>query len=243
MRPVGIAIAMLLSSTAAPSQTPPNAQTSSTPLPASNPFAKASTLPYQAPPFDRIKDADYQPAIEAGMAEQRAEVRRIADDPAAPTFDNTIVPLERSGRLLSRAMAAFGSVTGANTNDTLQAAQTALAPKLSAHRDAIALDPKLFARVKSLHDRRASLGLSPEQARVLTKTYDDMVRGGALLSAADKQALSRINVELSTLSTAFNQKLLAATKAGGLVVDDRAKLAGLSAAAATSASDHNKHRK
>ena len=227
MRPYGLAIAMLLSSTAASAQQ----------LPAANPFARPSTLPYQAPPFDRIKDADYQPAIEAGMAEQRAEVRRIADDPAAPTFDNTIVPLERSGRLLSRATAAFGSVTGANTNDTLQAAQTALAPKMSAHRDAIALDPKLFARVKSLYDRRQSLELSPEQARVLTKTYEDMVRGGALLSPADKQALSRINVELSTLSTAFNQKLLAATKAGGLVVDDRTKLAGLSDAEVAAAAD------
>jgi len=206
-------------------------------LPAGNPFARPSTLPYQAPPFDRIKDTDYQPAIEAGMAEQRAEVRRIADVPAEPTFDNTIAALERSGQLLARADMAFGGVTGANTNGTLQAAQTALAPKLAAHQDAINLDPKLFARVKSLYDRQAALRLTPEQARVLAKTYDDMVRGGALLSPADKAELSRVNAELSTLSNAFNQKLLAATKAGGLVVDDQVRLAGLSDAEVAAAAD------
>ena len=209
-------------------------------LPSTNPFAHASTLPYQTVPFDRITDADYQPAIEAGMAEQRAEVSRIAADPAAPTFANTIAPLERSGRLLERASLAFAAVTGANTDDALQAAETALAPKLAAHRDAITLDPKLFARVKALYDRRAALKLDAEQLQVLTVTYQDMVRSGALLSGADKQALSAINAELSTLQTSFQQKLLAAAKAGALVVDSRDKLAGLSdaeiAAAAEAAS-------
>jgi len=231
MRALAPLVALLMAGTA-------SAQT----LPAANPFAAASTLPYQAPPFDRIRSADYQPAIEAGMAEQLAEVRRIADDPAAPTFDNTIAALERSGRLLDRAGAAFGGVTGADTDDTLQAAQTALAPKMSAHNDAINLDPKLFARVKSLHDRRATLRLTAEQARVLDRTYDDMVRGGAQLSAADKAELTRVNAELSTLSNAFSQKLLAATKAGGLVVDDRAKLAGLSDAEVAAAADAAKAR-
>jgi len=237
MRFSGLAIAML-ATTAASAQTAPLPA----PLPAANPFARASTLPYQAPPFDRIKSADYRPAIEAGMAEQRAEVRRIADDPAVPTFDNTIAPLERSGRLLDRANAAFGGVTGANTDDTLQAAQTALAPLRSAHADAINLDPKLFARVKSLHDRRASLGLTPEQARVLDKTYDDMVRGGAQLSASDKAALTALNARLSTLSNAFNQKLLAATRAGALVVDAPEKLAGLSEAEVAAAAAAAKER-
>jgi len=197
-------------------------------LPASNPFAAVSTLPYQAPPFDRIKDADYQPAIEAGMVAHLAEVRRIADNPAAPTFDNTITALERSGQLLGRASRAFGGVTGANTNDALQAAQSALAPKFAAHGDAIDLDPKLFARVRTLYDKRQSLRLTPEQLRVLTNTYEDMVRAGAQLSPADKAALTKINGQLSVLSNAFNQKLLAATKAGGLVVDDKARLTGLS---------------
>ncbi|WP_174279228.1 M3 family metallopeptidase [Sphingomonas bacterium] len=208
-------------------------------LPASNPFAAPSTLPYGTVPFDRITDTDYQPAIEAGMAEQLAEIARIDADPAAPTFDNTIAAMERSGRLLARANLAFSAVTGANTDDALQAAETALAPKFAAHRDAIELDPRLFARIGALYDRRTALGLSPEQLQVLTLTYQNMVRAGARLSPTDKQALSAINAQLSTLETQFQHQLLAAAKAGGLVVNDKAKLAGLSdadiAAAATAA--------
>lgn len=197
-------------------------------LPATNPFATPSTLPYQAPPFDRIKDADYLPAMKAGMAEQRAEVARIAADRAAPTFDNTIAALERSGRLLERASNAFEGVNGANTNPILQQTEAALAPLQAAHRDAINQDPALFARVKSLHDRAASMGLTPEQAMVLTLTYRKMVRAGAQLSPAGQQAMRTINGQLSTLETTFKQRLLAAAKAGALVVDDKAKLAGLS---------------
>jgi peptidyl-dipeptidase Dcp len=211
-------------------------------LPASNPFARPSTLPYEAPPFDRIKDADYQPAIEAGMAEQLTEVQRIVRARSAPTFENTIEPLERSGRLLERANNAFNAVVGANTNDTLQAAQAALAPKFAAHADAIALDPMLFARVKTLFDKRQSLGLTAEQLQVLTVTYQNMVRAGAQLSPADKLTLSKYNRELSTLETAFQQKLLAAAKAGALVIDDKAKLAGLSDAEIAAAADDAKAR-
>jgi peptidyl-dipeptidase Dcp len=211
-------------------------------LPAASPFAKPSTLPYQTVPFDRIKSADYQPAIEAGMTEQRAEVNRITADRAAPTFDNTIAALERSGRLLERAGLAFGAVAGANIDDTLQAAQTALAPKFAAHADAINLDPKLFARVKAVYDRRAALKLTPEQLQVLTLTYQNMVRAGALLTPAQKSELSGINTQLSTLETAFQQKLLAAAKAGALAVDDKAKLAGLSDAEIAAAADAAKER-
>ena len=237
MRPFALAaIATLMTTTAATAQAPAAS------LPASNPFATPSTLPYQAPPFDRIKDTDYQPAIEAGMAQQLAEIRAIADNRAAPTFENTIVAMERSGQLLDRASAAFGSVTGANTNDTLQAAQTALAPKFAAHGDAINLDPKLFARVKALYDKRQSLRLDPEQMRVLTNTYENMVRAGAQLTPAQKAEMTRINAQLSTLSNTFNQRLLAATKAGGLVVDDKAKLAGLSDAEIAAAADAAKAR-
>ena len=212
------ATAALMTTTAMSAQT----------LPASNPFARPSTLPFQAPPFDRIKDTDYLPAIKAGMAEQRAEIARIAADRAAPTFDNTIAALERSGRLLERANNAFDGVNGANTNDVLQKTEEELAPLMAAHSDAINLDAKLFARVKALYDRRATLGLTPEQAMVLTETYQDMVRAGAQLSAADQQTLRTINGQLSTLETSFKQRLLAAAKAGALVVDDKAKLAGLS---------------
>jgi peptidyl-dipeptidase Dcp len=210
-------------------------------LPASNPFAQPSSLPYGTVPFDRVKDADYQPAIEAGMAEQRAEIARITASRAAPTFDNTIVPLERSGRLLERAGLAFAAVAGANIDPALQHTQSALAPKYAAHGDAINLDPKLFARVKSLYDRRRSLGLQGEQMQVLTLTYENMVRAGALLTPAQKTVLSGYNRDLSTLETAFQQKLLAAAKAGALVVDSAAQLAGLSdaeiAAAAAAAKD------
>ncbi|AOH83828.1 dipeptidyl carboxypeptidase [Sphingomonas panacis] len=228
MRPIFAATAVVLMSTTA---------ASAQQLPASNPFAAPSTLPYEAPPFDRIKDADYQPALEAGMAQQRAEVSRIANTPAAPTFDNTIVPLERSGRLLERASNAFYGITGANTNDTLQKVETDLAPKFAAHRDAINLDPKLFARVKTLYDARQSLKLTPEQLQVLTITYEGMVKAGAQLAPADKITLSQYNSQLSSLETAFQQKLLAAAKAGALVVDDKAKLAGLSDAEIAAAAD------
>ncbi|MBI1361174.1 MAG: dipeptidyl carboxypeptidase II [Alphaproteobacteria bacterium] len=211
-------------------------------LPASNPFAKPSTLPYQAPPFDRIRDSDYQPAIEAGMREQLDEISRVVDNKAPATFDNTIAAVERSGRLLERASLAFNAVTGANTDDTLQAAESALAPKFAEHQDAIYLNPKLFARVKSLYDRRTSLKLTPEQLQVLTLTYQDMVRAGALLSSKDKAALSDINRQISTLEIAFQQKLLAATKAGALVVDNKASLAGLSEAEIAAAADAAKAR-
>ena len=237
MRPFSLAaVAVLMTTTAAPSTA--GAQT----LPAANPFAKPSTLPYHAPAFDRIKDTDYQPAIEAGMAEQRREIAAIANNTAAPTFENTIVAMERSGQLLERAGNAFNGVTGANTNDTLQAAEAALAPKYAAHGDAIALDAKLFARVKTLYDKRAALNLTPEQTRVLVKTYENMVRAGAQLTPAQKTRMTALNAELAQLTNTFNQKLLAATKAGALVVDDKAKLAGLSEAEIAAAADAAKAR-
>ena len=202
---------------------------------------KPSPLFLQAPPFDRIHDADFQPALETGMREESAEMRRIADNPAPPTFDNTIAAMERSGQTLTRAQNVFDALTQANTNPQLQAVQEAEAPRLSAHHDSIYLDPKLFARVQSLYDRRDSLGLDPEQRQLLKVVYQDFVRSGAKLSAADQARLRELNQRLSTLSTAFDQKLLAATKAGGLTVDDENRLAGLSpgqlAAAAQAAHD------
>src|ERR1035441_6835600 len=117
----------------------------------SNPFYAPSTLPFHAPPFDKIKDEDYQPAIEAGMAQQQIEIQAIADNTAPPTFDNTIVAMEKSGTLLDRAMAAFGGVTGANTNPTLQKVKSIEAPKLAAHRDFIYLNAKLFTRVAGIY--------------------------------------------------------------------------------------------
>ena len=204
-------------------------------------FAQASTLPFHAPDFSKIKDSDFQPAIEQGIAIQLAEVDAIANNPAAPTFANTIVPLEQSGQMLSRAYAVFSALTSANTNDGLDAIDTATAPKLAALRDTVTLNPKLFARVKALYDTRDSLGLEADQLQVLTLTYDQMVHNGANLNDADKATLTGINGELSTLSTDFSQRLTKGTKDGALVVTDKRKLAGLSdadvAAAAKNAAD------
>ena len=204
-------------------------------------FADASTLPFHAPDFSRIKDSDYQPAIEQGIAIQLAEVAAIANNPDAPTFDNTITALERSGQMLGRVNSVFSALTGANTNDTLDAIDTATAPKLAAMRDQITLDPLLFARVKSLYDHRASLNLAADQLQVLTLQYDAMVHNGANLSDADKATLTSINGELSKLTTDFSQRLTKGTKDGALVITDKTKLAGMSdadiAAAAKNAAD------
>jgi peptidyl-dipeptidase Dcp len=211
------------------------------PFSSSNPFASPSALPFQAPPFDKIHNDDYQPAIEEGMRVQLGEVETIASDPAAPTFDNTIVALEKTGLLLTRASNAFQSITQANTNDTLQAVQAVLAPKLAAHYDAVHLNAALFAKVRKLHDSLASLRLDSVQSFLVERYYKDFVRAGALLSDADKTKLRALNEEESKVATDFQNRLLAATKAGGLVISDKAELAGLSdgeiAAAANAAKD------
>ncbi len=210
---------------------------------ASNPFFAASTLPFQAPPFDKITEADYQPAIEEGMKQHLAEIEKIADNPDAPTFENTYVAMEKSGALLTRAMMAFEGVAQANTSDTLQKVEEEEAPKLAAHRDAITLNSKLFARVQAVYDQRNSLKLDPESLRLVEVTYKNFVRGGAKLSDADKAKLKDLNKEESTLSTQFSNKLLAATKAGALVVDDKSKLDGLSDADIAAAAGAAKERK
>jgi len=209
----------------------------------SNPFYSASTLPFQAPPFDKIKDADYQPAIEEGMKQQLAEIEKIANDPAAPTFENTYVAMEKSGAMLHRVMAAFNAVTGANTNDTLQKVQEEEAPKLAAHEDAIHLNGKLFQRVQAVYDQRDTLKLDPESARLVEVVYKDFVHAGAKLSDADKAKLKDLNKEESTLSTAFTNKLLAATKDAAPVITDKARLAGLSDAELAAAAQAGKDRK
>jgi peptidyl-dipeptidase Dcp len=208
----------------------------------SNAFYVASTLPFQAPPFDKIKDEDYQPAIEAGMAQQQAEIQAIADDPAAPTFDNTIVAMEKSGRLLERVMAAFEGVTGANTNPTLQNVKTIEAPKLAAHKDFIYLNTKLFARIAAIYKQRTSLQLDPESFRLVERCYDKFVHAGANLSEADKTELKKLNEESASLSNAFTNKLLAATKEGAYVTIDKTALTGLSEARIAAAAQSAKSR-
>jgi peptidyl-dipeptidase Dcp len=209
----------------------------------SNPFYAPSTLPFHAPPFDKIKDEDYQPAIEAGMDEELKEIEAIANNPAAPTFENTLVAMEKSGQLLQRAMNAFGGVTSANTNPTLQKVQEDLAPKLAAHQDAIALNPKLFARIAGLYQQRASLHLDPESLRLLEVDYDGFVRAGANLSDADKTKLKKLNEELATLSNSFITKLLEATKTAAYATKDKSDLAGLSEAQIAAAAQSAQSRK
>jgi peptidyl-dipeptidase Dcp len=191
-----------------------------------NPFARPSALPYQAPPFDKIGNLDYQPAIEEGMRRQREEWNTIARQSSPPSFDNTIVALDRSGALLSRVNHAFNAVVGANTNDTLQQVQTEEAPKLAAHDDALYLDPLMFRRVEAVYQNRASLG--PDQQRLVERYHRDFVRAGAQLSASDQDRLRKLNQEEASLSTDFQNKLLDATKNGALVVDSPTELQGLS---------------
>lgn len=177
-----------------------------------NPFAAPSTLPYQAPPFDKIEDAHYLPAIEAGMAEQRAEIDLIANNPAPATFENTLVAMEQSGRLLTRVLTVFGAVTGANTNPTLQDIKTQVAPRLAAHADAINLNEALFQRVSAIYNQRESLNLDPESIRLVEIYYDGFIHAGSNLNEADKTRLKQLNEEASTLSTAFITKILVAAK-------------------------------
>jgi len=211
-------------------QVPPTATAAPAKAPAAgNAFLKPSTLPYEMPPFDQISDESYRPAFEAGMAEQRSQIASIANDPAAPSFENTIVALERSGRILYRVSNVFFNLQGANTNPELDTIARDFAPKLSEHQDAIYLDAKLFARVKALYDAREALHLDPESAQLLARTHLQFVRAGANGSDADKARLRQINGQLSSLTTQFQQNVRQATQDGAVVVDGLAELDGLSA--------------
>jgi len=207
-----------------------------------NPFYAPSTVPFHAPPFDRIKDEDYQPAIEAGMAQQLAEMERIANDVAPPTFANTFVAMERSGQLLNRALAAFRCVSEANTNPTLQSTKSALAPKIAAHEDAIHLNKKLFERVAAIHARRETLKLDAESLRLVEVTYDDFVHAGANLADSDKTLLKKMNEEASTLSNDFSTRLLDATKNGAFSTAAAAELAGMSESQLSAAAEAAQRR-
>jgi peptidyl-dipeptidase Dcp len=203
-----------------------------------NPLLTESSLPYHVPPFDKIKDEHFAPAIEAGMREQLKEVEVVANNSEKPTFENTIVALERTGRLLDRGERTFSNLNACNTNPTLQKIETEMAPKLSAHRDAIYLNSKLFARIQELYDNRdkfaaanpsgGGLGLDLESAYLLERYYKDFVRGGAKLSDPDKEKLKNINAELAKLQTQFEQDVLKEKNASSVVVDRKEDLAGLS---------------
>jgi peptidyl-dipeptidase Dcp len=197
------------------------------PLTPANPFYAPSPLAFHAPPFDRIKDSDYQPAIEAGIAANLREIRAIADDPSPPDFNNTIVPLLKSGQLLDRAVAPFYCVVSAASNPTLQKLEEVISPKLAALRDFTHLDPKLFARIQAIHDNLATLPLDSEAKQAVEVFYRDFTRAGANLDPAGKTRLKQINEEVSTLSAQFDHKLLAAAKAAAFSTTNKNLLAGL----------------
>jgi peptidyl-dipeptidase Dcp len=212
-------------------------------LPAENPFARESTLPYRLPPLDKIKDEHFKPALLAGMAEQRKEIDAIAKNSAAPTFENTVVAMERSGQLLTRVSSVFGNLSASNTNPQIEALQTEMSPKLSAHSDAIYLDPALFARVRKLYEQRASLKLDPESLRLLERYNTNFVRAGARLSDADKTRLKALNEQISKLTTEFRQTVLKGVNAAAVVVDSRAELDGLTDEQVAVAAEAAKERK
>ena len=202
---------------------------------ATNPFFTPSTLPFGAPPFDQIKDGDYLPAFRAGITEQAREYRAIADNPAPPTFANTFVAMEKAGMLLYRVSQTFAAVSQANTDDTLQNVQATISPELAEAQDAIYLNQKLFARVQNVYNQLPRLKLDPESQQLVRVDYQNFVLAGANLSPAAKAKMREIDKKLAILQAAFDRKLLAATAAGAVVVDNKADLAGMSSAAIATA--------
>ena len=193
-----------------------------------NPLLKESTLPYHVPPFDKIKNEHFTPAYEQGMADELKEVEAIAANPEKPTFENTIVAMERSGDLLGRVDRIFSNLNSCNTNPAMQEIDKQMSPKLAAHQDAIHLNSALFARVQTLYDNRDKLNLDPESKWLVERYYKDFVRAGAKLSDADKTKLKAINAQLAELQTAFEQDVLKEKNASSIVVDKREELEGFS---------------
>ena len=200
-------------------------------------FASDSTLPFLAPDFSAISEDDYIPAFTQGMAIQKAEVQAIIDNPAAPTFANTIVALEKSGRMLDRVGNVFFALTGSNTTDRLTEIETEISPKLTAHYDSITLNPALFQRVKAVYDNRAAMAMTVEDAKLLENTYEGMVHAGALLTDAQREQVKSINSQLSTLTTDFSQRARNAMADQPVIFDTRAELAGLSEGDITAAAN------
>ncbi|NII40391.1 peptidyl-dipeptidase Dcp [Curtobacterium flaccumfaciens] len=193
-----------------------------------NPFDGPSTLPYALPPFDDVRTEHYRPAFDAGMAEHRAEVEAIATDPEPPTFENTLVALERAGQLLQRVEMVFSTITSADSTDELRDLEAELSPLLAAHRDAIVLDGRLFARVRTVHDELdATAGRSDEDRRLADRTLTEMTLAGAGLDDAGKGRLTAINQELSSLTTTFERNLLEDTNDAAVHMTDESELAGL----------------
>ena len=165
------------------------------------------------PPFDQIEVAHYKPALLKGMEEQSKEIEAIVNNPEEPTFENTIVALDEQGALLRKVQIVFGGQNSVNTNDEMQALSREMSPLLSKYSDDINLNPKLFARVKAVYDKKDELGLDKEQMKLLEETYKDFVRGGANLSAEDQAKLRELNSKISMLQLTFGQNMLKETNA------------------------------
>src|SRR3954468_15431458 len=192
-----------------------------------NPLLVPSELPFAFPPFDRIRHEHYREAFDAGVAEQRAEIEAIVADPAEPTFGNTVEALERSGRTLGRMLRVYENLGASLSTDEMRALQAELAPLIAKHEDEIRLDPRLFARVDAVHATREQ-GLTPEQRRVVERYHQDFVRAGAALPEQDRDQLRTLNVQITSLTTEFGNRVLAEANSLALHVTDRADLDGLS---------------
>lgn len=207
-----------------------------------NPLFSVSPLPFEFPVFDQIKNEHFAPAFNEALQRHTAEIKAIAENPEAPSFDNTIVAMERAGQMLGRVSRIFFNLTATNTNPSLDALSRELAPKLSAHSDSITLNPALFKRVKAVYEQRANLQLDSESLRLLERYYVDFVRAGANLSETDQAKLKSYNSELASLSTKFNQNVLKESNASALIVNSKAELKGLSDSEIQTAADAAKAR-
>lgn len=192
-----------------------------------NPFFEKYTTPYEVAPFDKILNAHYLPAFREGMKQQNAEIEAILNNQDPPAFSNTVEALDRSGELLSRVSPVFFNVKEANTNDSLNQIAETIAPELSQHYDAILLNNNLFKKVKAVYDNKDSLGLNPEQMRLLTETYKRFVRGGANVPTERKEELKKINEQLALLDLKFDKNLLAETNGFKMIIENKEDLAGL----------------
>ncbi|MGW2548441.1 M3 family metallopeptidase, partial [Kitasatospora sp. NPDC001574] len=205
-----------------------------------NPFFRPSTLAYELPPFAEIRPDHYLPAFERGMAEQLAEIAAITADPESPTFDNTLIALERSGALLRRVRGVFDNHSSADTTPEVDRIDAEISPRLAAHRDAVHLDAALFARIEELHGRRHALGLDEESLRLLERRHTAFVRAGARLGTEQQDRLRELNAELAVGASAFRQNVSADSKARALVLDSADQLAGLSPDAVAAAAENGR---
>ncbi len=194
---------------------------------ATNPFFSEYKTPHGTIPFNEIKIEHYMPAFEKGIEENKKEIDAIVNNPEAPTFENTIVALENSGKLLSRVGSPFYNLLSAETSDELQALAQQVSPMMTDHSNSISLNQALFARIKAVYDQKDKLKLTPEQQTLLQNTYDGFVRSGANLSEADKAVYSELSKELGLLSLQFSQNALKETNAYSLLVTNKELLKGL----------------